>query len=174
MIPNILKYREFGESFVLVLDTVTQVTWHLNMAKLLYYNTPLQMRMLWNWCRLIVHYLPPRLLLYPIEKSTHFWKINIFAKTAVFVICIPKSLNMHSEWRNIKECNKYPRDSVAKKGICSCFVRIPNTIVHNLLLCTKMHHLVSFQYESFVVVLRCHVWHVTDSLCFVYLGLHIT
>ena len=32
---------------------------------------------------------------------------NIFAKTAVFIICIPKSLNMRSEWGNIKECNEY-------------------------------------------------------------------
>ena len=41
---------------------------------------------------------------------------------------------------------------VAKKGIRSCFVPIPNTIVHNFLLCTKMHHHALFQHESFVFV----------------------
>ena len=116
------------------------------------------------------------MLLLQIGKNTHFWKINIFTKTA---ICIPKSLNMHSEWGNIKECNKYRLAILnirgrggQKKEFVHVFVPIPNTIVHNCLLCTKMHHLVSFQHESFVfalVLLHCHVWRVTDSLCFVYL-----
>ena len=122
-----------------------------------------------------------------IGKSTHFWKINIFVKTAVFVICIPKSLNMRSEWGNIKECNQFPRAilnicwHVAKNGICSCFVPVLNTIVHNFLLCTKLHHLDMILFRSnmnlsysFMVLLRCHIWHVTDSLWFVYLCLHIT
>ena len=50
-----------------------------------------------------------KLIANQIGKSTHFWKINIFVKTAVFIICFPKSLNMRSERGNIKECNKYPR-----------------------------------------------------------------
>ena len=61
------------------------------------------------------------------------------------------------------------------------FVLIPNTIVHNFLLCTKMHHLNMILFcsnmnhlYSFLVLLRCHVLRVTDSLCFVYLCLHIT
>ena len=64
-----------------------------------------------------------------------FWKINIFMKTAVFVIFVPKSLNTRSEWGSIKECNKYPcvilniPDVVAKNVIRSCFVPIPSTIV---------------------------------------------
>ena len=115
-----------------------------------------------------------------IGKSTHFWKINIFEKTVVFVICIPKSLNMRSEFGNIKECNKYPSallnihrwpDVVAKKGICSCFV--PITIVHNFLLWTKMHHLDMILFCSnmnrsylFMVLLHSHVWRITlTQLC---------
>ena len=72
-------------------------------------------------------------------------------------------------------------DVVAKKGIRSCFVLIPNTVVHNFSLCTKMHHLDIILFRSnmnpsysFMVLLRCHVWCVTDSLSFVYLCLHIT
>ena len=67
-------------------------------------------------------------------------------------------------------------DVVAKKGIGSCFVPIPNTIVHNFLLCTKMHHLDMILFRSnmnhshsFMVLLCCHVWHITDSLSFVYI-----
>ena len=53
---------------------------------------------------------------------------------------------------------------MAKKGISSCFVPIPNTIVHNFLLCTKVHHLVLFQHEFFAFIhgvaalpcLMCH------------------
>ena len=42
-------------------------------------------------------------------KSTHFRKIYISTKTAEFVIWIPKSLILRSEWGNTKEWNKYPR-----------------------------------------------------------------
>ena len=123
-----------------------------------------------------------KILSYPIEKSTHFWKINIFTKTAVFVIWVPKSLNMRSEWGNIKDCNKYPSTILnihghgGQKRNLFCFVPIPNMIVNNL--CTKMHHLDMILFHSnmnhsysFMVLLHCHV---TDSLCFVYLCLHIT
>ena len=115
-----------------------------------------------------------------IGKSTHFWKINIFAKTAVFV-------NTRSEWENIKEYNKYSWEILkicgrgGQNAIRSCFVPIPNTIVHNFLLCTKMYHLDLILFRSnmnssysFMVLLCCYVWRVTDSLSFVYLWLHIT
>ena len=45
----------------------------------------------------------------PGGKSIHFWKIYISAKTAEFVIWIPKSVILCREWGNIKELNKYPR-----------------------------------------------------------------
>ena len=113
-----------------------------------------------------------------IGKSTHFWKINIFTKTVVFIICVPESLNMRSEWGNIKECNIHARfyiyaDMVAKRGIHSCFVQIPNSIVHNFLLCTKMHHLdiilfCSNMNSSYLLILLLR-WRVTDSLSIVYI-----
>ena len=92
----------------------------------------------------------------------------------VFIIYVPKSLNMRSEWGNLKECNKYPhvilniRGRGGQTGIRSCFVPIPNTIVHNFLICTKMLHLDMILFcsnmncsYSFMVLLHCHV---TDSL----------
>ena len=65
---------------------------------------------------------------------------------------------------------------ISEKGIHSCFLPIPNTIVRNFLLCTKMHHLNMTLFRSnmnssylLMVLLHCHIWHVTDSLCFVYI-----
>ena len=63
---------------------------------------------------------------------------------------------------------------MSKKEIHFCFVPIHNTIVHNFLLCIKMHHLDMILFcsnmncsYSFMVLLRFHVWRVSDSsLCY--------
>ena len=75
---------------------------------------------------------------------------------------------MHSEHRTAL--------SHFQKGIRSCFVPIPNTIVRNFMVSTKMYHLNTILFRSnmncsysFMVLLRCHIWPVTDSLCFVYI-----
>ena len=55
------------------------------------------------------------------------------------------------------------RRAVAKKGISSCFVPIPNMIIHNFLLSTKMYHLDS--HLDFVHgVVHCHVCQTADVL----------
>ena len=91
-----------------------------------------------------------------IGKRTHFWKINIFAKTAVFVIWVPKSLNIYSEWGNINGCNKYPRAFLNVRGRGgqkrNSFLFCSNSQHdHSQLLmyqnASSWHDLVSFQHE---------------------------
>ena len=104
-----------------------------------------------------------------IGKSTRFWKIYIFAKTAVFVACITKSLNMCSEWENIKECNKYlpailniRRCSGQKKKFVFVLFQFPIRLFITFCYVPKMHHLDMIFFRSnmnrlylFMVLLHC-------------------
>ena len=108
-----------------------------------------------------------------------------------------KSLNMHSEWGNIKECNKNPRAvqnirghgdeplntfwtlelffPISKKEFVLVLFQFPKIIVLNFLLRSKIHHsyffLICKMYRLIPKWIVCSwSWHVT-VLC---LHTHIT
>ena len=124
----------------------------------------------------------------PDRKKYSLWKINIFVKTAVFNICVPKSLNMCSEWRNIKECNKYPRaiQNICVRGgqkwnsflFCSNSQHYRSQLLVMYQNASSWHDLVSFQHELLIffydVAALIHLArHWLTELC-LHLCLHFT
>ena len=106
-----------------------------------------------------------------IGKSTHFWEINIFAKTAEFVICVENlwicTVNGEILKNVINICARFPISKAAvdilniktalphfQKGICSCVVPIPQN--------DRSSHIITFQnYHSWFLLIckmyRCFV-----------------